>query len=137
MISSILIVVSDLKHRRISNTMVAISAIACISLALTNESLGFHSLQSLFVLFIGLFLFKLGVIAAGDTKLLSVYALIIDPIYFPASLVLIGITGGVVTFPILLRKLISKKSNEHDRGIPYGIPIVISGMFGIYLSKLS
>ncbi|MGF1704319.1 prepilin peptidase [Enterovibrio baiacu] len=137
MISSILIIASDFKHRRISNMMVAISAIACISLALTNESLGFHLLQSLAVLFIGLFLFKLGVIAAGDTKLLSVYAIIIDPLYFPASLVLIGITGGFVALPILLRKLISKKSNGHDRGVPYGIPIVISGMFGIYLSKLS
>ncbi|MEZ8082049.1 A24 family peptidase [Enterovibrio norvegicus] len=133
--SSIAVILSDVRHRRISNVIILVIGVTCILMSVKNHLLSLHFYQSISVLLFGLILFRFGILAAGDSKLLAVYSIVIDPSYFQLSLILTGIIGGVLATVILIRKKIS--DNKPDDGVPYGIPIVISGLMGIYLSKLS
>ncbi|WP_283132144.1 A24 family peptidase [Enterovibrio norvegicus] len=133
--SSIAVILSDVRHRRISNVIILVIGVTCILMSVKNNLLSLHFYQSISVLLFGLILFRFGILAAGDSKLLAVYSIVIDPSYFQLSLILTGIIGGVLATVILIRKKIS--DNKPDDGVPYGIPIVISGLMGIYLSKLS
>ncbi|MBE1276666.1 A24 family peptidase [Enterovibrio baiacu] len=133
--SSVAVIVSDLKYRKISNFLVLTIFIMCILMGIKEPSLSIHFHQSILVLLVGLVLFRVGLLAAGDTKLFAVYSLVINPEYIQLSIVLIGFIGGIVAVPIFVKKYFSE--SKADRGVPYGIPIVLSSLFSIYLSKLS
>ncbi|PMI38840.1 hypothetical protein BCT30_03450 [Enterovibrio norvegicus] len=127
--------ISDLKYRKISNFFVLTILTICILISVREPSLSIHVDQSILVLLVGLVLFRVGVLAAGDTKLFAVYSLVINPEYIQLSIFLIAFIGGIVAVPIFVKKYFSE--SKADRGVPYGIPIVLSSLFSIYLSKLS
>ncbi len=133
--SSVAVIISDLKYRKISNFLVLTILTICILISVNETRLSIHVDQSILVLLVGLVLFRVGVLAAGDTKLFAVYSLVINPEYIQLSIVLIGFIGGIVTVLIVVKKYFSE--SKADRGVPYGIPIVLSSLFSIYLSKLS
>ncbi|WP_051997519.1 prepilin peptidase [Grimontia indica] len=132
--SSIVVLLSDISHRRISNKLNLIVCFICLSLAVFSEDYSLQLSQSVLILGVGLVLFLLGILAAGDTKLFSSYALIIDSKYFLLSVVMIGIFGF---FTAIIIFLINRYRKSSVRGVPYGVPIVVSCLFWIYLSKLS
>lgn len=84
----------------------------------------------------GLLLFQLGVLGAGDTKLLAVISLGIDPAYMPLTLVGIVMVGGVMALGYLLYGLLTDLSKIRQRGIPYGVPICLVGGLAIVVSAL-
>ncbi|MBS9896615.1 prepilin peptidase [Vibrio alginolyticus] len=84
----------------------------------------------------GLLLFQLGVLGAGDTKLLAVISLGIDPSYMPLTLVGIAMVGGVMALGYLLYGLLTDLSKVRQRGIPYGVPICLVGGLAIVVSAL-
>ncbi|MCC4797720.1 A24 family peptidase [Enterovibrio norvegicus] len=133
--SSVAVIISDLKYRKISNFFVLTILTICILISVREPSLSIHVDQSILVLLVGLVLFRVGVLAAGDTKLFAVYSLVINPEYIQLSIFLIAFIGGIVAVPIFVKKYFSE--SKADRGVPYGIPIVLSSLFSIYLSKLS
>ncbi|MBT0032650.1 prepilin peptidase [Vibrio alginolyticus] len=84
----------------------------------------------------GLLLFQLGVLGAGDTKLLAVISLGIDPSYMPLTLVGIVMVGGVMALGYLLYGLLTDLAKVRQRGIPYGVPICLVGGLAIVVSAL-
>ncbi|WP_353621794.1 A24 family peptidase [Grimontia kaedaensis] len=132
--SSICIVFTDVLWRKISNLTVVCILITCVLLALTDGHYSFNISQSLLVLVTGLALFYFGVLAAGDTKLLSTYVLIIDKEYFIFCIVMISFLGFITAIIIWS---ICRFRKVTDPTVPYGVPIVMSSLLCIYLSKLS
>ncbi|MCV5869464.1 hypothetical protein OFN61_29875, partial [Escherichia coli] len=53
------------------------------------------------ILIIGLLLFRFGILAAGDAKLLAILSLGIKPIYMPLTLLGIFFFGGVMAIGYL------------------------------------
>ncbi|EKO3434829.1 prepilin peptidase [Vibrio furnissii] len=84
----------------------------------------------------GLLLFQIGVLGAGDTKLLAVISLGIDPSYMPLTLVGIAMVGGVMALGYLLYGLLTDLAKVRQRGIPYGVPICLVGGLAIVVSAL-
>ncbi|PMN71971.1 hypothetical protein BCT27_15715 [Enterovibrio norvegicus] len=126
---------TDITKRTISNSLCLFVLMTCIALALFDSSLQIHMYQFTSVVVIGLGLFAMGVLGAGDTKLLAAYSLIIDEEYFLFTLFIITVLGALIALFILAMQLASK--NKYRRGVPYGVPIVVASLFSIYLSKLN
>ncbi|CZF81113.1 Type IV leader peptidase family protein [Grimontia celer] len=132
---SMVIVYSDIKERKISNRLNLAVLACCLLIAYENKSIELHILRGFIVVFFGMFLFSLGIIGAGDVKLFSAYALIIDSQFWLLTLVSITFVGGFVAIFILLKSKFLKSSRI--RGVPYGFPIVVSSLFFIHLSAIS
>ncbi|WP_051563710.1 A24 family peptidase [Enterovibrio calviensis] len=132
---STVVVISDIKERKISNRLNLVVLVCCLLIAYEYENIELHILRSTLVLAVGLVIFSLGIIGAGDVKLLSIYALIIDDQYWALSLATVGFIGGITALIILIKSIIVKSDTE--KGVPYGIPIVVSSLFFIHLSALS
>lgn len=133
--SSVMVIVSDVCYRRISNKLCLFILLCCLIFGVGNEELSIHFIQGALILTIGLALFGLGIIGAGDIKLLSSYSLIIDSQYWLLSLIVVGFLGGLTAVGVYIKsKIVSQTKNA---GIPYGIPIVLSSLFFIHLSTLN
>ncbi|MEZ8141112.1 MULTISPECIES: prepilin peptidase [Enterovibrio] len=126
---------TDILHRKISNKLCFGILLTCLLLAFFEQKLQLHVYQSLSVVAIGLVLFYFGILGAGDTKLFSAYALIIDTQYFSLTIFIISFLGAITALVILVMQFISE--NKTNKGVPYGVPIVVASLFSIYLSKLN
>ncbi|QIL85355.1 hypothetical protein G7083_05310 [Vibrio sp. HDW18] len=131
----LLITVSDLRTRKISNTALLILALLLLLgwLSQPNWSVLPYTLA---ILLVGLGLFKFGILAAGDTKLLAVLSLGIKPDYIALTLVGIAMLGGLLAIGYLLYGLLTDLQPVRQRGIPYGVPICLVGGLALYVSAL-
>ncbi len=134
-VSSGVVVITDVRSRKISNKICILILLCCLFISLENESIKLQFIQAVLVVVFGLTLFSLGVVGAGDVKLLSCYSLIISPKYWLLTLMLIGFIGGICAITILVKNLLF--SRQENFGVPYGIPIVISSLFFIHLTIVS
>ncbi|MGF1698363.1 A24 family peptidase [Vibrio lamellibrachiae] len=124
---------SDCKYREVSNRLV-------LCIALWNLSLlEFHGeaqqlIQPLAVLLIGSVLFKLGLLAAGDSKLLSAFSLVIAPQFFSITVVVIGVLGGVLAVSQWVIGRLTGDVSWTQRGVPYAVPICLGSLLAIAAS---
>lgn len=128
--------ISDYQSRTISNQICKLLFIVNLLGALYFGYF-FDALVSTgicFAVLIGLWL--LNVIGAGDIKLLCAFSVGIEPSLITLYLVSIGLLGGAQVVIIGLVSLLSGK-NRYKMGIPYGIPISISGSVFVSLSFLA
>lgn len=86
------------------------------------------------ILLIGFLLFSVNVIAAGDIKLLVVMSLAIEPQYLSAVLLCMTLCGGLLALIYYVYGIFTDMAAVRHQGIPYGIPISISGYIGIAAS---
>ncbi|MFT2099123.1 prepilin peptidase [Marinomonas sp. 2405UD66-6] len=105
-------------------------------------SWGFHFNLSvlpytLAILVVGFGLFCLGVLGAGDTKLLAVLSLGVSPEFIPLMLYSVALLGGVLALGYLLYGLMTDLTKVREKGIPYAVPISIAGGVFIFLSCFS
>lgn len=127
---SIGIILSDIRQRRICN-------LYCLLVALTCSAFYFYFYSKLQVaiplttLLIGIVLGLKGWLGGGDTKLFAAYSTAILPENFFITVLLILIIGGVVSLCCLMK---NKWTKSADRGVPYGVAIVIGSLFGIWMS---
>lgn len=127
---SIYIIIFDVKERKISNQ-------CCFFVALIASALYFlfyfeiQLFNPFMVLFIGVFLSMKGWLGGGDAKLFAAYSTAILPENFFTTVLLILIIGGVVSLCCLIKY---KWTKSADRGVPYGVAIVIGSLFGIWMS---
>lgn len=128
--------ISDYQSRTISNQICKVLFIANLLGAMYfGYCLGsIFSTGICFAVLIGLWL--LNVIGAGDIKLLCAFAVGIEPSLLTLYLVSIGLLGGGQVVIMGLGSLLNGK-NRFKMGIPYGIPISISGIVFVSLSFLS
>lgn len=93
------------------------------------ETILFFSALHLFLYY----LWKLNYIGGGDVKLLLAFAIGIEFNFYILYLATIGILGGGVVLIMHIFSSLKNKSAFKD-GVPYGIPISISGSFYSTLS---
>lgn len=134
-ISSFSVCLTDISRREIPNkiniTLLTLNTILAIYLGYFN--------CSVIVFFVILILFSplwfFGYFGGGDLKLLCVFSLAIHPIFSLLYIALIGLIGGVQIIIMAIYYRI-KNRNMFENGIPYGIPISISGFFFSVISAL-
>ncbi|NVD07818.1 peptidase [Vibrio sp. JPW-9-11-11] len=128
--------ISDYQSRTISNQICKLLFIVNLLGALYFSYFldALFSTGICFIVLIGLWL--LNVIGAGDIKLLCAFSVGIEPSLITFYLVSIGLLGGAQVLIMGLVSLLSGK-NRFKMGIPYGIPISISGIVFVMLSFLA
>ena len=125
---------SDILHRRINNYLVLI--VAVLAMVISGFS-AFAVIPFAIATGIGLVLFGFGIFAGGDIKLMLAFLLGIDTQWWPVVFLLTAVIGGVMAAGYLLIGLYKKDLNQvRKKGIPYGVPIVISGLLGILLTTV-
>lgn len=130
---SLYICYTDVRHRQITNGVVLIVALLCLSILVVNQQYSALML-SCTILMVGIALFLLGVIGAGDIKLLAAFSLAIKPEYLLMTLGLIVLSGGILAVFYLIYGAITDLNKVRQRGIPYAIPICLGCLFGIAAS---
>jgi len=119
----------DLKSRIVTNTSVIFLGCVLLTSKIVHGS-ELYFVNSLLLLLLGMLLWKLGLFGAGDVKLASAFALSIDPEYLLLFLVIMLILGGIEALLYLLIKKLKPTRIVHD-GLPFAIPIVLSGVFSV------
>lgn len=128
---SMFIIYTDIKHRIVSNNSCAVVAILCGCYAFIYTEV--QVLIPIVILIIGVSLSYFKILGGGDSKLLSSYSIAIFPDVYLSTLIVIGISGGVLSvIYILVNKLNRNKTKQIH--LPYAIPIVLGGLIGILAS---
>lgn len=126
---------TDFLYRKIQNNALYVLLLLQCSLS----PLDIQTISFLLVLSIGLILYKLIWIGAGDIKYASVLSLTIPVHDLVWALVMMAFSGGIlVVFYLvktkLINKILAKKTLNDQKGIPYGVAISI-GFYLVILTK--
>ncbi|MDP5253178.1 MULTISPECIES: prepilin peptidase [unclassified Vibrio] len=123
----------DIKKRKIKNLDLFLFLMFQCAFLIYFEHL--YWLSSLVIFVGGFSLFLLRVIAAGDVKLATIFALGTDMSFIDDALMLMALIGGIQATYYLIKHIFCKKNGNHsikDKGIPYGVAIC----GGFYLGTL-
>lgn len=120
---------NDIKTRIIKNNIAVLLLIVLIPIGFVREN-DLYFYQAFITLAMGFLLWKLTVFGAGDIKLASIFALFIEPSYLALVLFFMLVIGGIEALIYLAIKVIKPELIKLS-GIPFSIPIVISGLFGL------
>ena len=134
-IALIVVVVTDLKSRHISNWLNLIIALGAPILWLANgmtfwpDMIGQIGLAVIiFTIFAGMF--AIGAMGGGDVKLLTALSLWMHWLTFLELLVIMSIAGGLLTMLMMISKQIRKTKGPIK--VPYGVAIAFSGLWMIW-----
>jgi len=128
----------DVRTRRIPNWLCALIALVAIAHSFLTggfEVLGLSALHALAALVVGMGLFAVRFIGAGDAKLYSSLAFAVPPAEALPMLGWTSITGLVViVIMAIVRRASGQPLRQDGKGfsVPYGVPIAI----GFALTKL-
>lgn len=92
---------------------------------------------TLLILILGFVLHAFKVLGAGDTKLICVISLGVDPNYLVLFIYAIIFLGGLFALFYLIYGYFTDLELARQRGVPYAVPISISGGALIFLSHIS
>ncbi|PQJ65153.1 prepilin peptidase [Vibrio jasicida] len=120
----------DIKYRKIPNGVALSVALLGVFFVLSKGEYS-HALSSMVI---GAVLFQLRILAAGDSKLLAAFALMIAPQFLPLTIWLIVTLGGVLALTQWLVSQVGNHPAGMERGVPYGVPICLGSLFGIAAS---
>ncbi|MFN1531577.1 A24 family peptidase [Vibrio jasicida] len=124
----------DITERRISNKTCALFLILGLANMVWMQNYA-SLIWAVGILLVGFGLTVLGIIAAGDVKLLALLSLAIKPELMGDVLSVIGLLGGVTVLVQWLIGTIQPESRMSlQYGVPYGVPICLGSLLGIYLS---
>jgi len=123
----------DCRYRRVSNQSVLVTGVLVISLLISMHQPP-QWLQASGVLVLGGLLFKLNVLAAGDSKLFSAFSLAIDPSLMGLTLVTIGVLGGGLAMTLWASTKLTADPSWTQRGVPYAVPICLASLLAIAAS---
>jgi prepilin peptidase CpaA len=126
----------DWKHRKIPNNLNKIALVFNLVVALLNGYLASSLPISIVCFFVGVLLWYLRVLGAGDVKLLAALIVGIQPNLVTATLISIGFMGGILVIVMCVIGKV-KRFNIYKKGIPYGIPIALSCFIFSTISILS
>lgn len=125
----------DLRHLRIPNRIpLALVALFALRVVLIGGAPVLpHLIVAAAVLGMGLLLFGLGLLGAGDGKLLAAVALWTAPEHVAALLLLMAVLGGALALVLALRRrFVSPRplplSELRTLPIPYGVAIAAAGL---------
>ena len=123
----------DIKYRKIPNGVaLSVAVLGVFFVCIERDYSQF--LIPLITLCLGMVLFKLNILAAGDSKLFAAFSLMIAPSYVLLTLWVISAIGGVLAIGLWGLSRLTKDTSWIDRGVPYGVPICIGSLLGIAAS---
>ncbi|CAH0540338.1 A24 family peptidase [Vibrio marisflavi] len=132
-IISLWICYRDITQRTITNK--SCIAVLFVTTLILVEQGNYESIKySLVIFLVGVFLFLIKIIAAGDVKLISAFSLAIVPKYLLLTIVIILLLGGILAIGQVIWIKSRGKSIKTNTGVPYGVPICIGCLFGIAAS---
>lgn len=127
------ILITDITQRRINNYQVL--AVFILSLASTGFT-AVAPVPLLIATIIGLLLFGFGFFAGGDIKLMLAFLPAISTVWWLPVLVLMAFMGGVMALGYLGYGWLGGRMKQvRERGLPYGVPVAIAGLGGVWLSS--
>ena len=130
---SLWVIHSDIHTRQISNKLILAVAVTVL---LISKFSAIAVLPLILAFLVGLTLFALGIFAGGDIKLMLAFLPGIALQWWPVVLLSTAILGGILALAYLLYGLLKNQLKEvRKKGIPYGIPITLSGLLGILLTN--
>ncbi len=133
--------VSDIRHRRIQNILplilIGLYGIFALTAQLQNDIYQVNIINGLLtggiILAGGLVLFALKAMGGGDVKLAAALSLFAGTQYIAEVLILIALSGGLVTGVTWAYTKVRQKQNKVDaanrHSVPYGVAISISGIW--------
>ena len=134
-IALIVVVVTDLKSRHISNWLNLIIALGAPILWLANGMTFWPDMIGQIGLAVIIFtifacLFAIGAMGGGDVKLPNSLSLWMHWLTFLELLVIMSIAGGLLTMLMMISKQIRKTKGPIK--VPYGVAIAFSGLWMIW-----
>ncbi|AGQ93376.1 A24 family peptidase [Vibrio parahaemolyticus] len=135
LVNVLLIFYDDIRYRIVKHRFLLIIFItSLLSLFFTPEPLTQLAVSSsVFICFFILWL--INIVGGGDVKLIGALFLGVNDEYMLAAIVAIGLLGGIQILVMWLMSVYRKKT-PFENGIPYTIPIGISGFFFFYMSLI-
>ncbi|HBC3501610.1 MULTISPECIES: A24 family peptidase [Vibrio] len=135
LINVLLIFYDDIRYRIVKHRFLLIIFItSLLSLFFTPEPLTQLAVStSVFICFFILWL--INIVGGGDVKLIGALFLGVNDEYMLAAIVAIGLLGGIQILVMWLMSVYRKKT-PFENGIPYTIPIGISGLIFFYMSLI-
>ncbi|WP_159084554.1 A24 family peptidase [Dongshaea marina] len=125
--------ITDYTQRRINNNAVLCVFILLSAIAIFHDKYISGLVLAISVIFIGYVLFVVKVLGAGDVKLVAAFAPALTWSGVVVGLFGMCVLGGLLAAGYLLYGVCSGRLKEvRQRGIPYGIPIVISFLTVLY-----
>ncbi|RJX68494.1 hypothetical protein DZ860_17290 [Vibrio sinensis] len=126
-------VVGDVRYRTISNRVcVAIFVIAFLISSVPYSFTWIAKASALVV--VCLLLYRFNFWGGGDLKLCLAFLPAVSENYLLLFLVLIGLSGGVLAGFYLLYGYLTDMSKVWSKGLPYGIPVCLSGLLCVAAS---
>lgn len=124
---------TDIRRRQIDNGLNAGIALAA-PLFWWASHMGLAEIGWQLVLAAGAFavlagLFAMGAMGGGDVKLLAALALWIKPVWFAQLLMVMAVSGGVLT--VVLAAWHVARRHPQRPSIPYGVAIALGGLWVI------
>ncbi|MTI15555.1 hypothetical protein E1189_21385 [Sansalvadorimonas verongulae] len=85
----------------------------------------------------GCMLFAFRIVAGGDIKLALALLLGIDAVWWPTFFFITAVSGGLLAIGYLVFACINNTLPQlRQRGIPYGVPIALAGVCGVWLTAV-
>ena len=134
-ITLLLIAYSDLKTRKIPNTLpLALTglyglyaSLSYISGQMTITDIGWSIGCAVIIFFVTALMFAYNVMGGGDVKALSALALWAGKSYILPLLFNVAIIGGVVALGLILSRRFMSNSELMNK-VPYGVAIAVAGL---------
>ncbi|SBS25914.1 Type IV leader peptidase family protein [Marinomonas aquimarina] len=126
----------DVKVRQIKNRYL-ICLTFMVLLTWVNQPNWYVLPYTLMILTAGFFLHAFNILGAGDTKLLCVISLGVNPEFLVLLIYITIILGGLFALCYLIYGYFTDFELARQRGVPYAVPISISGGALIFLSHIS
>ncbi|YCO05063.1 prepilin peptidase [Vibrio sp. VNB-15] len=126
----------DIRYRIVKHRFIFLISITSLA-SLYFSPTPFNQIMLTTCIFIAVFfLWLMNVLGGGDMKLIGALFLGVHSKYMLSAIITIGLLGGI---QIILMWLIAifRQRSPFENGIPYTIPIGISGLFFFYLSLVS
>jgi prepilin peptidase CpaA len=124
---------TDIRRRQIDNTLNAGIALAAPLFWWASHmglaEIGWQLALALGALVVLAGLFAVGAMGGGDVKLLVALALWIKPVWFPQLLMVMAVSGGVLTVAMAAWHVARRR--KHKPSVPYGIAIALGGLWVI------
>jgi len=123
----------DIRHRKIPNGVVLVITLLGVFFVF-NYGRYEQLVMPIPVFAIGALLFYFNIMAAGDSKLLAAFSLMISPSYFPLTVFIILSAGGALAISQWAVSQMTGNANWVNKGVPYGVPICLGSLLGIAAS---
>jgi Flp pilus assembly protein protease CpaA len=121
----------DCRYRVIPNWTIVLVAVLTLLTSLTTDNIQQLYYVPLFLI-MGFLLWQMNVFAGGDVKLVAFLLPAVDDSLYLDMFVLTMFLWAVTALLVAIHH--SVKSGNSDKSVPFGVPMAVSGVIGLFAS---